>query len=109
MALRSWLSHVEKIDGSTLVMRWPKRPRISVLDGLRVEMKALLLQMVLHKQVTLPRLCRITGRSQASLDEDLGPLVRMGLVRRDNRDIMHVDRFAAHWVTERLRVGGMVA
>lgn len=109
VALRAWLSHIDKVDGSTLVMRWPKRPRTSVLDGLRVEMSSVLLQLVLHKQVTIERLCRITGRDAASLNEELGPLVRMGLVRRDARDIVHVDRFAAHWVTDRLRAQGLVA
>lgn len=108
-ALRAWLSHIEKVDGNTLVMRWPKRPRVSVLDGLRIEMSALLLQLVLHKQVTLGRLCRITGQGEDALEADLGPLVRMGLVRRDSRDILHVDRYAAHWVTDRLRAQGMVA
>ena len=80
-----------------------------MLDGLRIEMSALLLQLVLHKQVTLRRLCRITGQAEDALEADLGPLVRMGLVRRDSRDILHVDRYAAHWVTDRLRAQGMVA
>ncbi|MEM6991994.1 MAG: ATP-binding protein, partial [Myxococcota bacterium] len=109
VALRAWLSHIEKVDGNTLVMRWPKRPRVGVLDGLRIEMSSLLLQLVLHKQLTVARLARITGRTDVALEEDLGPLVRMGLVRRDARDVVHVDRFAAHWVADRLRAQGMVA
>ncbi|MBL4688305.1 MAG: ATP-binding protein [Nannocystaceae bacterium] len=109
VALRAWLSHIDKVDGNTLVMRWPKRPRVAAIDGLRIEMALLLLQLVLHKQLTVQRLARVTGRSADALEEDLGPLVRMGLVRRDSRDIVHVDRFAAHWVVERLRAQGLVA
>ncbi len=110
VALRAWLLHIDKIDGSTLHMRWPRRrPRAEAMAQLRVELRALLVQLVVHKQVTLRRLVRLTRLPQSELEEDLGALVRMGLVRRDQRDVMHVDRFVAHLVTDRLRHLGMLA
>ena len=109
VALRSWLSHIDKVDGNTLHMRWPRRPRTEELQALRVELRALLVQLVVHKQMTMRRLERITGQAPMQLDEDLGALVRMGLVRRDQHDVLHVDRFVAHLVTDRLRAQGMLA
>ncbi len=109
VALRAWLSHSDKVDGTSLQMRWPVRPKPSALDELRVELRTLLLQLVLHKEVTLKRLLRITGLRATTLESDLGALVRMGLVRRSSQDVLHVDRFVAHWVTERLREQGMLA
>src|SRR5690606_14585657 len=99
----SWLAHIDKVDGNTLHMRWPRRPRTEELQALRVELRALLVQLVVHKQTTVRRLERITGQTPMKLDEDLGALVRMGLVRRDQHDVLHVDRFVAHLVTDRLR------
>jgi len=109
VALRSWISHIDKIESNTLIMRSPKRPPIGMLDGLRIEMTSVLVELVLHKQLTVTRLARIVGRSKAQLEEDLGPLVRMGLVQRSARDVVHVDRFVAHWVTDRLRGQGLLA
>lgn len=109
VALRAWLLHIEKVEGNTLRMRWPRRPRAEVLKAMRVELQALLVQLVVHKQVGLSRLQRLSGLSPVRLEEDLGALVRMGLVRRDARDVLHVDRFVAHLVTDCLRAQGMLA
>jgi hypothetical protein len=109
VALRAWLAHIDKIDTNTMLMRWPKRPRIEAIDQLRVELAALLVQLVVHKQVTLRRLQRITALPQEELESDLSALTRMGIVRRDARDVMHVDRFVAHLVTDSLRTQGMLA
>lgn len=108
VALRAWLSNIEKLDGNTLFMKPPTRPDIDVLTELRIELRALLLQLVVHKQVTRRRLGRITALPEQELDADLGALVRMGIVRRDAHNVMHVDRFVAHFVTEGLRQSGML-
>ena len=109
VALRAWLSHIDKVDGNTLMVRWPKRPRSSVLDELRIEFVMLLINLVVHKQMTMNRLARLTGLREDALEADIGPLVRMGLVRRDAQNVLHVDRYVAHLVTERFRVQGMLA
>lgn len=109
VALRAWLAHIDKVDGNTLMMRWPRRPRTEAIEQLRVELSALLVQLVVHKQVTMRRLQRITGLPTAELEADIGALTRMGLVRRDARHVMHVDRFVAHLVTDTLREQGMLA
>ena len=49
------------------------------------------------------------GKADWRLEADLGALTRMSLVRRDERDVLHVDRFVAHLVTDRLRAQGMLA
>ncbi len=109
VALRAWLAHIDKVDGDTLHIRWPRRPRADALSQLRVELRVLLVQLVVHKQVTLRRLQRLSAVAPEQLAADIGALVRMGLVRRDERDVLHVDRFVAHLVTERLRAQGMLA
>jgi hypothetical protein len=109
VALRAWLANIEKVDGNVISMKWPVMPRTTVLSELRVELRMILLQMVLHKQVTVTRLARILGRPADVLERDLAPLVSMGLVHRDAHTVMHVERFVAHFVTSRLQAGGMLA
>lgn len=109
VALRAWLAHIDKIDDNTLHVRWPKRPKTDALGQLRIDLRAVLVQLVVHKQVTLRRLRRLTALDPAKLEADLSVLVRMGLVHRDKRNVLHVDRFVAHLVTARLRTSGMLA
>lgn len=109
VALRAWLAHIDKVDGNTLAMRWPRRPRAEAIEHLRIDLSALLVQMIVHKQVTVRRLQRITGIPADTLDAEIGALTRMGLVRRDTRNVMHVDRFVAHLVADSLRNKGMLA
>jgi amino acid transporter/DNA replication protein DnaC len=106
-ALRAWLAHVEKIDGKRLVMRLPSVPDRSVLGELRIELKALLVQLVVHKQLTLERLARLTGLGWA-VQPDLERLIRMGLVHRSSQGIHHTDRFVAHFIVDELREQGLL-
>ena len=98
----------------TRIIRKKRRALLSRYDEddlhrLRVELRVLLVQLVVHKQVTVKRLQRLSGLPEAELEADLGALTRMSLVRRDERDVLHVDRFVAHLVTARLRAQGMLA
>src|SRR5690606_20610800 len=109
VTLRAWLSNIEKIDGSTLLIRPPALPEVTALGQLRVELQALLVQLVVHKQVNRRRLGRITRLPEDVLEGELGALTRMGIVRRDAKNVIHVDRFVAHFVTAGLRQGGLLA
>jgi hypothetical protein len=106
-ALRGWLASIERIDGQTLVMRPPSELDGSVVDDLRVELLALLVQLVIHKQVTMERLARLTGLG-ARVADDIDRLVRMGLVRRDDKQVMHCDRYVSHIISDRLRGMGLL-
>jgi amino acid transporter/DNA replication protein DnaC len=106
-ALRAWLAHIEKIDGKRLVMRLPSVPDHSVLGELRIELKALLVQLIVHKQLTLERLARLTGLG-SMVQPDLERLIRMGLVHRSAQGIYHVDRFVAHFIVDEFRDEGLL-
>ena len=88
-------------------MRPPAELDGSVIGDLRVELLALLVQLVIHKQVTYKRLERLTGLGPRIAD-DVDRLVRMGLVRRDEKQVMHCDRYVAHIISERLRDMGLL-
>lgn len=108
VALTSWLAHVDEASKNTLSIRLPQGRASDVLDGLRIDWTALLMQFVLHKQLTRPRLAEITGLGAAELDQQVAALLRMGLVVEDRRAI-ELNRFAHHIVTERFTRRGLLS
>jgi DNA-binding transcriptional ArsR family regulator/uncharacterized protein (UPF0335 family) len=107
-ALQTWISHIDKVDKKSLFIRIPKAPRLEELDNLRIEWVALILQMVLHKQVTFVRLLRITGLSEKTLRHDLDTLIRMGLVSENRQGVIGLNRYIHQMVTSRLVERGML-
>ena len=108
VALQSWITHIERVEGEVLEMRSPKVPRSEVLDELRLPWIALLLQLVLHKRLTRSRLARLTGQNadEGALAADLDALTRAGLIAEDKQGVVEINRFVQHLVVEALRERG---
>jgi amino acid transporter len=107
-ALRSWITHVQKVSGSTLVIGAPSTQPWDVLDELRGELTAVLLQLVIHKQLGRARLARVSGSEQADLNSDIETLVRMGLVVESQQGTLTINSFVHHAVVERLARRGLL-
>ena len=73
-----------------------------------MEWVALILQLVLHKQVTFARLSRITGLSEKNLRHNLDTLIRMGIVSETRQGIIEINRYVHHMVVSRLVERGML-
>ncbi len=106
-ALRSWITHVERVGEESLGIRIPTPPDAAVLDDLKPAWVALLLQLMLHKQVTVSRLARISGLPADVLRSDLDTLIRMGLVVESGQRIVETNRFVQHIVEERFKKRGL--
>lgn len=107
-ALTSWLTHIDKASDSSLTIRMPGGQNADALDELRIEWTALLIELLLHKQLTRMRLARITRLDPASLERNLAPLIRTGLVHEGRGHVLEVNRYVQHWVTARLERRGLV-
>jgi len=108
-ALQAWIAHMEGVDGDELALRRPTPPLLDIFDQLTPAWQALLVQFVLHKQLTLPRLRRLTGESDAALAAELGALKRMGLVNQSSDGILELDRWAHHLLTTYLAERRIIA
>jgi amino acid transporter len=106
VALQSWITHIDRVEGERLQMRAPKTPDHEQLDGLRIEWVAVLLQFVLHKRLTRPRLSRITGLDELLLERNLDALTRMGLLVEDKQGVIEINRYVQHLVVASLRERG---
>lgn len=101
-ALRAWAGHIRSVEEERIVMERPASVDLEVLDQLDMDLTAILLQLVLHRQLGFDRLERV---SQVPVDRLLGQvraLQRMGLVTQTRQSVVELEDFAAHHVHTRL-------
>jgi predicted transcriptional regulator len=79
------------------------------IDEIKPEWRALLLQLLLHKQSSVARLRRATSRDRGALERDLGALERMGLVVARRPDVFELNRFLQHMVIDRFHRRGLLS
>lgn len=108
-ALRSWLGHVERVDdeGNLHVVR-PRQLDWSALDALDGDAKALLLQLVIHKEASEERLRRVLGRPTRVLTGMLRSLSAAGLVARHPTRGATLSPYLRHRVVNHFRSRGLL-
>ncbi|HHH30885.1 MAG TPA: hypothetical protein ENK57_21425 [Polyangiaceae bacterium] len=107
-ALRSWITHVRKVGTSSLDVQSPNGARWELLDELRPSLKALLVQLVLHKSLSRDRLVHVTGEREATLEHEVSTLIRMGLVT-ESQHALSINPFVHHAVIGRLSKRGLLS
>lgn len=103
MALASWITNVEKASGRDIEIRTPERLDWEILDRLRPEWVAILVQLLLHKRLTRECLMRVSQLDGSELEQQLDVLTRMGLVNENRQGVLRLNRFVTHALIERLR------
>ena len=104
VALQSWITHIDRVDGERLLVRAPKTVKLEQFEDLRLEWTALLLQFVLHKRLTRARLGRIVDSPE--LEHDVATLLRMGLLTEDKQGVLEINRYMQHVLVASLRERG---
>ncbi|MEZ4265986.1 MAG: hypothetical protein R3F39_06375 [Myxococcota bacterium] len=111
-ALHGWVAHIERVQGERLVVRRPQRHDLGVLRELSVGPLAILLQLVLHKQLSRARLERIASggsdSARPAVGADLSTLLRMGLVVENQRGVLELSPAVQHLVLEHLGARGLL-
>ena len=69
---------------------------------------AILVQLILHHQLTPERLARISGEPAVELQADLARLRRMGLIGRRRRELLEIEPTARHLVHRSLQRRGLL-
>jgi amino acid transporter len=107
-ALRSWLAQVRTVSDGVLRLEASSRRGDDVIDALPPESVALLLQLVLHKQLGRARLVRIAAESRVAVERDLERLVRMRLVTETPQQVLEINPFIQHVIVDRFARRGLV-
>lgn len=107
VALQTWLACVEAVDGERLAIRAPASFDSEAVRALSVPQKALLLELILHKQIHRERLSQIVWDG-SDLQVQLASLQRLGLVTQPRPQVFEVNRFLTHLLTDGFRSGGLL-
>ncbi|MBU0489756.1 MAG: amino acid permease [Bacteroidetes bacterium] len=93
VALMNWATNVTAYNDGVLTVRMPKIPDLSRLNYLETEWLVLLMQFVLHKQLTFVRLGYILGTSDKELRDRINVLKRAGLINEHVNGVIEVNPF----------------
>lgn len=108
-ALRSWISHVERVRDGVMTLRAPVKPNPDLLSELRAPWRALLLELLLHRRMTLARLERVAGLPVASVRSDVDALVRAGLLIRGRHELLEINPFVQPLISQHFETQGLLA
>jgi hypothetical protein len=108
IALRAWMVHVEAFTDDRLVIRSPRSFDQEVFFRLRVPWIALIVELILHREVTMARLERFSGLEPTAVASTVRTLQRMGLVVVDRHATVSLEPTAQHLVVAHLRSRGML-
>jgi len=92
-ALRSWIAHVDACEDDVLSIRMPDSLDWDVLDDLRPELVAVLLELVLHKAATTDKLVRVTERSSEDVADAVAELCALGLAVQSRRRVVQLNPY----------------
>lgn len=108
-ALHAWVSRIERVSGQVLTTSAPRVRDWEVFDGLRVEWVSVLLELFLHKQLTLPRLRRVTELPPQEVEDIIAALCRMKVVQRPRARVYEINPAVSHVLYDRFVQKGLLA
>jgi hypothetical protein len=108
-ALHAWVSRIERVSGQVLTTSAPRVRDWEIFDSLRVEWVSVLLELFLHKQLTLPRLRRVTELPPQKLEEVLAALCRMKVVQRPRARVYEINPSISHVLYDRFVQKGLLS
>ena len=93
VALQIWISLIQQVDNNYVTISMPKDDKIHLLDYLSPDQIVFLTQFILHKQLNLERLTRLTEMDSQLVAHEINALKRIGLVVQKRRGVLELDRF----------------
>lgn len=107
-ALQAWVNAIDRVGEGVLEMRPPPLLDESVLDALELDLIALIVQIILHRELTETRLARVARLDRSTLAAQLATLRRAGLLTRRADGALALDRYVGHRVVHHLEQRGLL-
>ncbi|MEM1136892.1 MAG: hypothetical protein AAGI07_13725, partial [Bacteroidota bacterium] len=92
VALQTWISCVQKVEGNILTLSTPKLPAVDILRRLPSAWIIILIQLILHRQLTFEKLDKIMNFTEPQLAHHVAALKRSGLVEEE-KALLKINRF----------------
>ena len=103
VALQQWICHIQGIASNGEITIIPaKRPDPEILTGIDRDRVIILIQFVLHKQLSMERLSRIMQTDPQELVKQIEVLYRLDFLREKN-GVWEINRFLQPFLIEALK------
>ncbi len=91
VALAAWLAGIRKIENNLLQIEPVTAPATNLIHQLSVDIKLILVQLLLHKQLTKQKLIMVSELDSKRVDDHLQFLWRMGILNKIQNDVYEIN------------------
>ena len=106
-ALQSWVASIRSFRADEVQVESLVLPRLTPLRELHARRRAVLAAVMVHRRLANDGLHRIMGLGSDELQEEVGALVRAGLLERENQGL-HINRYVEPFLRRELGTRGIV-
>ncbi len=93
IALSGWLANISSANKEQLIIKKPQLPKVEVLTKLDNDWQQVLLQLILHKRMTLPRLTLVTNWNESKAYGIIKALLRSGMLMEKSTGVYHINPY----------------
>jgi hypothetical protein len=91
VALAAWITGIIKFENDKIWIEPAELPRTEIFDHIQSESVLLILQLFVHRQMTLKRLANVLGGELNVIERQLQFLWRMGMIAKLQNDIYEIN------------------
>jgi len=91
VALSAWLGGINRVDKDSISIEPTEVPRIDFFNHIKTDGLLIIIQLMIHKQLTLSRLTLCLGLEPNNVDRQLQFLWRMGIVNKLQNDVYEIN------------------
>ncbi len=91
VALAAWLSSIESIENDNLKIVPIDLPRIDFISHFKPDSILIIIQLLIHKQLTIKRLTIVLGTDPEVVNQQIQYLWRMGMVNKLQNDVYEIN------------------
>jgi hypothetical protein len=91
VALAAWLSSIRNIENDKLKIVPIELPRIDFISHFKPDTILVIIQLLVHKQLTLRRIIKVLGIDPEIVDQQIQFLWRMGMVNKLHNDVYEIN------------------
>ncbi|MCF8368738.1 MAG: hypothetical protein K9G76_06820 [Bacteroidales bacterium] len=92
-ALLAWVTGISDFKNDTILLQSPRLPDTAVFTKLPKETKIYLLQFLLHKQLSVQKLCNVLLEEEIKVNYTVNYLRRAGIINEKAGGIFAIDKF----------------
>jgi hypothetical protein len=108
VALNRWLTNIERFSGDVISIAYPKIPKREVFENLDDDWQVILLQLIVHKRLSLERLTKILNQDPNTVAETFTALRRTGLIVEKSSQVYIINIYAGPYLLEMFKQKGLL-